>query len=529
MNFLKTAICLVVAVLIIGLIFYLWLPPINLTSPAFWSFAITSGIILTIALAIAGMEDEEFRPAYATGISAIICLVVLIIGSIVGSSAFQAKTYYNRLDVETTKFENEFANVNWESVPQVDSNSSKILGARKMGELVNEVSQYDISENYTLTNQSGKPIRVAPLEYINLFKYWGNKSKGIPGYVSVDCVAKTAEFVRLDKGIQYSPSAFFSKDLERYLRYEYLSTFFDEFSFEIDDEGKPYYVVSTYKYAAGFGGAKTPSGCIIVDPITGDSTKYSLKEVPEWVDHSITDELAVSMINSWGKFEDGWWNSWIGQKNVRTSTEGNNFITINNDVYLYTGITSVALDESNIGFILVNMRNAEAKYFNLPSAEEYSAMDSARGKVQHLNYVSTFPILINLDGHPTYFLSLKDGAGLIKMIALVSVEDIQKLAVVEEGQGIEYLVSEYRKALKIPENVSEEEIQYETTTFTITNIYSVVIGGNTQFYFTDTDGNVYMTDITKSIKLPMFAIGDKITVKYSTTEIEGYFSISSVE
>lgn len=525
MRIVRDAIALLISALIIWGIYYLWLPPVNLASPAFWFFLIVAFVIIAAALFIAGWFEEEFHEAIISACLAVVCVLVLSIGAIVGSPMCNSNAYYTRLSVADTTFESEFENVNWDSVPQIDAASAQILGSRKMGTLVDEISQYDVSNSYTLINCNGKPIRIAPLGYAGLFKYNSNKNVGIPGYVTVDCVTKTAEFVRLDEGIQYSPSAFFSKDLKRHLRGQYPSKFFEEFSFEIDDNGTPYYVVPTYRYAAGIGGAKVPDGCILVNPITGASNFYVLSEVPEWVDHSISDELAVDMINSWGKYESGWLNSWISQKNVRQSTKGNNFVTLGNDVYLYTGITSVAMDESNIGFILVNMRTSESKYFEMPSAEEYSAMDSAKGQVQHLGYSSTFPILINLNGEPTYFLSLKDAAGLVKMYALVSVENIQKLAVTDASLGIDYLVQEYSKAAGFDE-VPDDEL--ETVTFTIANIYTCVVEGNTQYYFEDSNGNIYMTDITQSVTLPVLVVGDEITVTYSATDIEKYFSITSI-
>ena len=526
MKVLKFFIAFVIATLVNWGLAYLLLPPMNFSAPSFWWFMLLAALVCAAAFGIAGWYDEEFVPAFISLGAAALALIILTIGGCIGAKMFNSKAYANLLNVSNTTFEEQFANVNWNSVPHIDHASSAILGDRKMGTLVDEVSQYNVSGSYTLINQNGKPIRVAPLKYSGIFKYFNNKYQGIPGYITVDCVEKAAEFIRLEKGIQYSPSAFFSKNLERHIRNQFPSKLFDEISFEINDEGTPYWVIPTYEYTLGIGGGKSPNGCILTDPVSGDSIFYSLQDIPEWIDHAIDDDTMNSLVVWWGKYQGGWWNSFMSQKNVRQPTEGNAFITIGNDVYLYTGITSVAMDESNIGFILINQRTAEAKYFEMPSAEEYSAMDSAKGQVQHLNYSSTFPILINLDGHPTYFLSLKDAAGLVKMYALVSVGDIQKLAVTEASKGIEYLVEEYSKAIGTNK---EEEVEYKTKTFTITNIYSVVVGGNTQFYFEDTKGNIYMTDISKSIKLPVLTIGDRITVTYTETEVKGYYSVANVK
>lgn len=534
MRFMKTTIFVAISLILTGVLYYFWLPPLNLSAPGFWFFAFIAVLTVSGAIALSVFaEGDDLEDSIAAPIITILIIASIaipLIGEIGSATCFHAKKNANLLEVTNTTFESEFENVDWNTIPHIDNDSAKILGARKMGTLVEEVSQYNVSNYYTLINHNGKPVRIAPLEYAGIFKYFNNKANGIPGYIIVDCVEKDAEFVKLDKGIQYSDSACFSKDLDRHLRFSYPTKLFDDLGFEIDDKGNPYWVVPTYKYSIGIGGGKTPDGCIICDPVTGETKFYNLNEIPTWVDHAVDDYTIVSLVNKWGKYQSGFKNYMFGQKNVRMSTEGSAFITMNDDVYLYTGITSVAMDESNIGFILVNQRTAEAKYFEMPSAEEYSAMDSAKGQVQHLAYSSTFPVLINFEGHPTYFLSLKDDAGLVKMYSMVSVEDIQKLAVTESSEGIEKLIEEYSKILKIaPKEEPKPEVKYQTTTIEITNIYSVVVGGNTQFYFEDTKGNVFMTDITKSVKLPVFKIGDKIKVKYSETDVKNYYNIASVE
>ncbi|MBR5228015.1 MAG: CvpA family protein [Clostridia bacterium] len=439
---------------------------------------------------------------------------------------FSAQSYQRRLEVSETTFEDEFSEVNWNTVPQIDKDSSKILGDRKMGTLTNEISQYNVANIYTQINVNGKPVRVSPLQYAGFWKYNSNKIDGIPGYIAVDQVSKEAEFIRLEEGMQYSPSSYFSKDLKRYLRTNFPSTLFGTFSFEIDDENNPFWVVPTYKYTTGIGGAKVPTGCITVDPVTGKLKQYDLDEIPEWIDHSIQSSLAVSMIDSWGKYKNGFWNTLFGQKDVKVSTEGYNYVTIGNDVYLYTGITSVAADESNIGFMLVNMRNATAKYFEMPSAEEYSAMDSAKGQVQHLNYTSTFPILIKVEGTPTYFLSLKDAAGLVKMYAFVSVENIQILSVTDSSMGVEYGLKEYKKALKNGGSIIQDK--QDSTTIRVNELYTAIIDGNTYYYIVDTNNNLYVACISTGISsLPLVKVGDSLNVEFY--ESNGYYEITKVD
>lgn len=534
MSVTKISISAIVTAFFAWLTYYFALPAMTFSSPGMWWYFLFVGVVLTICLGIGSAiaEDEFVSVSISGGICAVI-LIVIIIGSIAGGKMFNAKDYHARLDVETTTFEEAIPEVDWNTIPQIDKDSSSILGNRKMGTLINEVSQYNVMDNYTQINYENKPVRVSPLGYAGIGKYNNNKHDGIPGYIIVDGVTKEAEFVRLEKGMKYSPSAYFGKDLRRYLRRNFRTTLFDIFSFEIDDEGNPYYVVPTYKYTAGIGGVKVPTGCILVDPITGDLEKYDMDEIPQWIDHSLAASHVVDMIDTWGIYGGGYLNKFkiFGQKNVRKSTEGYNYITIDDDVYLYTGITSVVQDESNIGFIMVNMRTGKAKYFDIASAEEYSAMDSAKGQVQHLNYDSTFPILINPSGIPTYFLSLKDAAGLVKMYGFVSVENIQNVSVTEANLGVEHGMNEYLKVIN--KNSSSSNTQKDksiNTDVTISEVFTASIEGNSYYYIVSSTGELYIANInTGKESLPLLKPGYVVNLTcyksgehYEVTDVSEY-------
>lgn len=515
------------AILAWGL-YYLTLPALTPASPSFWWYSIAVVVCFAICATKSGWEDEIMLPSTISWIIAIVLLVILIIGSIIGSPMINSNAVYSRLDVESTTFAEEFEQVDWNTVPEIDKDSSIVLGNRKMGTLTNEISQYDVQSIYTQTNINGKPVRVSPLGYSGFFKYQNNKHNGIPGYIVVDQVSKEASFERLAEGMQYSPSAYFGKDLKRFLRKNFKTTMFGDFSFEVDDEGNPFWVVPTYRYTAGIGGAKLPTGCILVDPVTGKINKYDIDEIPEWIDHAIDSGIAVSMIDSWGKYKNGFWNTWFGQKDVKVSTEGYNYVTIGNDVYLYTGITSVVADESNIGFMLVNMRTAKSKYFEMPSAEEYSAMDSAKGQVQHLNYTSTFPILINVNGTPTYFLSLKDAAGLVKMYGFVAVGDIQTVSVTEASLGVEEGMKQYLKLLNKTSTTESNSNTFITKTVTVNELYTAIIEGNTYYYIVDAENTLFIASINTGKEiLPLLNIGDTIMV--SAYESGTYFEVIEVK
>ena len=269
-------------------------------------------------------------------------------------------------------------------------------------------------------------------------------------------------------------------------------------------------VIPTIKYV-GVGLRPEVTGVITLNPITGDTNKYNASEVPTWVDHVHQPSLILDQVNDWGKYASGYINSVFGQKGVIATTDGYNYTVMNDDVYLYTGITSVASDESNIGFIMSNLRTKETVFYPVSGAEEYSAMASAEGQVQQMKYRATFPLLINLNNKPTYLLSLKDNAGLVKMYAFVDVVDYQKVVVSDSKNGIEaaalnYLGNDER-------HVDEDEVI--TKDISISKIKTAMIDGTTYYYFADNNNNKYRASIKVSPNLlPFLENGQKINVSF---------------
>lgn len=510
----KTIISILITLIIGFILYYLLLPAINLTYTAIWVFTIFLVIIFTTTYFILEPVDI-IRKIKLPAIIMCVLIVLLILGTVITAPIFNAKRLQKRLPVEETTFEQVMENVNWNSVPQIDKDSAMQLGSRKMGTLTEEVSQYDVSNYYTLINYKGVPYRVSPLQYSSLIKYFTNKKNGIPGYIAVNLVTKEAEFVRLDEGIHYSPFELFGKNLKRHLRFNYPTAIFGTESFEINEDGLPFWVVPKIKYTIGIGGGSTVEGIFTVNAINGEISYYKLEEVPSWIDRAMDTNVVENQIDSWGKFADGYWNSIFGQKNVKEATRGYNYITMRDDVYYYTGITSVVSDESNLGFMLVNMRTGNAYYFALSSAEEFSAMSSAEGAVQNLRYTATFPILLNINNIPTYFISLKDNAGLVKKYAFVSVENYQQVTTIDANydNAINDGVAEYLKMMGTSnENQSNTENNIEEE-ITIEKITSAQIDGNSVYYI-QAKGKLYIANISvaKNI-LPILEVGEKITVK----------------
>ncbi|MBE6780307.1 MAG: CvpA family protein [Ruminococcaceae bacterium] len=528
-NILKGIIKWLVSLVIIALSYWFMLPPINWRSREFWTFLIWSVIVCVAINAFTQIFDfikanvgKKIKIDSKTHLNlsalgapikfAVITIVAIIVlsgvASIIGAEIFNAKSYNNLIKMSDGDFTKDVAEINMDQIPIVDRDTASRLAQRKLGEMSDLVSQFEIEDIYTQINYRGKPVRVTPLIYGDIIKWLNNQKQGIPAYITIDMTTQETSLVRLEKGIKYSESEYFMRDLNRALRFKYPTKIFGDISFEIDDDGTPYWVASTVTYRIGVWSGQDINGAVLLNAITGESKYYALKDIPTWVDQVFESDMVIQQLVYNGKYRSGFWNSVFGQRGVLQPTDGYNYLAIDDDVYLYTGMTSVTSDESNVGFVLTNLRTKETKFYAIPGAEEYSAMSSAEGQVQHLNYTSTFPLLLNVSNRPTYFMSLKDAAGLVKMYAFV---DVNQYQIVGTGNSVEAAQSDYISKLK-DENVSED-IKPETASGVIEKINAVVIEGNTVYYIKLQDNDaIYTAKVTVSDMLPFTEKGASVTL-----------------
>ncbi len=516
--------------------YYVMLPPINLTSPYFY-FSLY--VILILYILVSGVlniknigsfnKDGIFikNRSYnktknlkiVLGMLSLIIITILAV-NLYYSPIFNSSIYSKRINViENANFTEDVKPVDFDKLTLLDKDSSRKLGDRVMGQMPDLVSQFDVSDIYTQINYEKEIERVTPLEYADIFKYLSNRKEGITGYIKVNSVTGESSLIRLNKGMKYMESALFNDNLHRKLRFSYPFDIFGEATFEIDENENPHWIIPVTKYK-GVGNLKEVSHIIIFNPVDGSSTKYKVKDAPSWVDHVYEADLVIDQLNDWGKYKGGFFNSLFRQKGVVATTEGYNYIVMNDDVYLTTGITSVVRDESNVGFVLVNLRTKETKLYDVPGAEEYSAMASAEGQVQQMKYTATFPILINLNNKPTYIISLKDNAGLVKMYAFVDLVDYQKVVVTDSSKGIKKAAKNY-----LANEVNTVDIQKEAT-IEIKSINNINIDGNTYIYITDKDNNKYKASIrVDEEKLPFIKVNDKLKIKYIENTLNEIISI----
>lgn len=507
---------------ILGLLFYYFvLPPINLQSIDFYYFILVIGVIYELT----GMmqlgvnlkkghlfEIKKSAKKLNYGLYTFLGVIVLILLiNLVISPIFNSKSWAKRIVIDEGKeFTDSISEVDFNRLPLLDKDSSQKLGDRVMGEMPELVSQFYVSKMYTQINYNEDIVRVTPLEYNGFIKYLNNYKEGVKGYIIVNSVSGETELVKLDKGMKYMPSAYFFKDLDRHVRIKYPTMILGNKSFEINNEGRPYWVIQTIKYG-GIGTKKDVSGILLVDAITGEISKYKIEDIPTWIDQVYNANLIIEQVDDWGQYQNGFLNSIFTQNGVVQTTDGYNYTIMNDDVYLYTGITSVVNDEANIGFIMTNLRTKETNFYQVPGAEEYSAMASAEGQVQQMKYTATFPLLINVDNRATYLMSLKDSAGLVKMYAFVDVKDYQKVIVSDASLGIKEAYNNYINNINLTvdtNNTKEKEI-------TVKTIKTVIIDGFTYYYLTDSDDKKYKVSIKVAQDiLPYIEPGNKMTISY---------------
>ena len=529
------------AVLIFAAYWFL-LPPLNIRSVSMWWFVFLAAVICVVVNAFSAFAvflygihssrkigqigetaKKAGKPVKAVGILFLCFVVIGMVFSLIGAEIFHALAYNRLIVSEDGNFTADVAEISRSQIPVVDRDTASRLGQRKLGEIADLVSQFEIEEDYTQINYHGVPTRVTPLRYGDIIKWFNNQAQGIPAYITVDMTTQETALVRLEEGIRYSDSEILLRDLNRKLRFCYPTKIFDNISFEIDEDGTPWWVASCVTFRIGFWSGRDINGAVLLNAVTGESRYYDLADIPAWVDQIYDADMIMEQLTYNGKYRSGFWNSIFGQKGVLQPTDGYNYLAIHDDVYLYTGMTSVVSDESNVGFVLTNLRTKETRFYAIPGAEEYSAMGSAEGQVQHLNYVATFPLLLNISDRPTYFVSLKDAAGLVKMYAFV---DVAQYQVVGTGSTVEAARDDYIAKLK-EEDIAVDDLAQNTVSGAIAEITSAVISGDTHYFLTLADGGeIYEAPVTLSDRLPFAKAGDAVTLTF--TESNGARTVTSI-
>ena len=526
----RRALVLLAVVAVVALVAAYWWfhPALNVQSPMVCTWIVGICLLGLLALAVAAARRPLRAKAYRrVMIVPVAPIAAIVIGGVLSLPLIpgNAERYASVLETTDGVFAEDIEEVDYSEVPVIDRDSAILLGNRAMGSIPEYVSQFEIADTYSMINYQGRPVRVSPLVYADLFKWLSNRDSGIPAYVLVDMVTQEAEVVRLEQPIRYSDSEPLARNVDRHVQLSYPDLMFDQKSFELDEEGHPWWVYPVQRRTIGLFGGTDIYGVVLVDACTGETDFYAVEDCPTWVDRAYPSDLLIEQYNWSGAYGNGWLNSWLGQEGVVRTTSGTNgelgynYIAQGEDIYLYTGVSSVTADNSNVGFILVNQRTGDSRYYALErgGATEDSAMASAEGQVQHLGYQATYPLLLNVAGQPTYFMALKDDAGLVKMYAMINVEQYQSVAT---GSTVEECQEGYLAMLASDGLLSEDDAAAAAgsreVSGTVSTVAQAVIEGNSHFYVTlegDASGEIYDFALPGMLEIVTYAPGDPISFR----------------
>ena len=508
--------------------FYVTLPALNPHAGEFYSFLglLCAVYVVCVFLLSGAPHDNVIRTpkeklrewlkfiksrCLPVGLLFVEVVVIATVGNVVSMPLLRAAAYRDLLTVQTGDFASDVAQISFNEIPTLDRTSAEFLGDRQMGTLSDMVSQFEYSGDSTQINYQGRPVRVAPIAYADLFKWLTNRGQGLPAYVVVDMVTQEATVTRLPQGMKYSFSEPLNRNIVRHLRFHYPTMMFSTPEFEIDESGHPWWIAPRVVKTIGLFGGTDIQGAVLVDAVTGQSQYY--KEVPTWVDTLYVPELIMQQYDYHGTLVHGFINSLLGQRDVTITTDGYNYIAMNDDVYAYTGVTSANADQSNLGFLLCNMRTKETHFYEAPGATEAAARASAEGVVQDLGYVSTFPLLLNIAGEPTYFIPLLDNTNLVKSYAMVNVAQYQLVAT---GATVSACEQTYIQMLSDKGVTTPEELPKTQASGTIAEIRSAVLSGST-YYFLRLEGETvfYALSAAQDRQAVTLNVGDRITLDHA--------------
>ena len=518
--------------------FYFELPALNFHAEEFYVFVfLLCAVYCVCAVLTSGFQGEGVKGYFGfvkkqctiPFLVLVALIAAIIIGGLTSWVVIRAGSYSKLLSIKDGDFASEVEEISYNQIPMLDEDSAARLGSRKLGELADMVSQFEILPSYTQINYQGRPVRVTSLAYGDLVKWFTNRSAGLPAYLIIDMVTQEAEVVRLDEGMKYTTAEHFGRYLPRHLRFHYPTYMFADPVFEINEEGEPYWVCPRMVKTIGLFGGADIQGAVLVNAVTGESQYY--EEVPNWVDHVYDANLIMEQYDYYGMYHNGFINSIFGQRDVTHTTEGYNYIAIGDDVYMYTGVTSVTSDQSSIAFILSNQRTKETHFYSVAGATEASAQASAMSQVQQMRYVATFPLLLNIADQPTYFMSLKGEDGLVKMYAMVNV---QQYNIVETGSTVAECEANYRRALADSGLISDGDAEavpsdQEEISGAIAEIRTAVLDGNS-YYFLRLEGQdtFYAVNAAENPLAVILNAGDQVTIAYTAGEGGGILSGTSV-
>lgn len=451
-----------------------------------------------------------------------------VIASLALSPIFMAKSHRNLIgDVQEVEFSNKIEHMDLRQLPIIDKELAYKLADKKLGEIPSLGSQVTIG-NLSLQSVNGELCYVGPLEHSSFFK-WVTNHKGTKGYIKVSATNQNdVQLVTEVNGeeiyLKYIPSAYLFSDLDRYAYLKDMKAGHTDYTFELDDEGNPYWVITRYDNAIGITERKA-IGTEIINVQTGETNIYDIENTPKWVDRIQPADFITNYLYKWGELVHGVLN--FSDKDKLKPTPDMNIIFNNDTCYYYTGITSVGNDEGLVGFMLTNTRTGETTMYKTSGATESASMESAEGKVQQFGYTATFPYLINIQSEPTYFMTLKDANGLVKQYAMVNVKNFNTVAV---GDSLQSTLNRYLEALTNTNISLEGSNNEEALTGEVERI-GLVIKEGSSIYDIKLKGSDYLFSVSTetSREVALTSVSDTVSIKYIKVGEGKYILVNSFE
>ena len=478
-----------IVVIMAGIYYYAAIPAINIHSSETWFFIMIFLVILAVLyLGRKKMNRYEIKENKVVKVFlgiVVVLGVIYLLGTLLSSPVVNAKKYQKLMTVKEGEFAKDVEELSFDKIPLLDKDTAALLGDRKMGSMVDMVSQFEADDIYSQINYKGNPVRVTPLKYANLIKWFTNQGEGIPAYIRINMANQSTELVKLKQGMKYTTSDHFNRNIYRHLRFAHPTYIYGELSFEIDENGDPYWIAPVKKFNIGLFGGETVGKVVICNAVTGKTKTYDVGNVPQWVDRVYSADLLVNLFDYYGTLKHGFFNSVLSQKDCLETTDGYNYLALNDDVWMYTGVTSVNGDQSNVGFVLANQRTMETKYYKVEGATESSAMSSAEGQVQN-----------------------------VKKYAMVNVQKYQIVAI---GDSVSQCQENYNELL-LKNGVKEQEKdtrKEEEVSGKITKIVQAVLNGNSHYYLMlENSDAIYDVSVADIIDVIRCELGEQVTVTY---------------
>lgn len=458
----RSTVALIISAIVAGLLQFfiaIWgLPTLGFFYPGVWFSLIIAGVIGAVIGLFAG------KNLTAASVP-VVFLIILAIISFFSSCEMIYSDDYRALigDVKTKTFTEHVPMADARHIRMVPKQTAltlakKVLGQSKEGTVLGSQLMID-ADNGAIQEVQGELWWIFPLDFSGFFE-WHNR-KTIPGYVRVSAQDPTREAQLIDQdpetgkkfNIRYTRKAYWGFWLDRKVYYKYSTVAREEYTFEVDDNWKPYYVISATYPTIGFSGYKT-KGVIIIDPQTGEMELKEGDDIPAWVDRVIPIARAKEQIRWWGDYIHGWLNSIFSKKDVQKptdylGTQGADlwFVKQGDKKYWFTGMTSVsATDQSLVGAMMVETRTGKAYYYAMQGTDENGVVETVDASLgaDSVRWQPAMPIPYNIYGVATWVVVVISEEGIFQKIALVDINNINTIAV---ESNLERALQKYRVVL----------------------------------------------------------------------------------